>query len=31
MNLDEKKCAPNKKFTNGSCFSIDSLKLIAKE
>ena len=24
------KCAPSKKFTNGSCFSIDSLKKIAE-
>lgn len=31
MELTEKKCAPNKKFTDGSCFSIDSLKLIAEE
>jgi hypothetical protein len=31
MNLADKKCAPNKKFNDGSCFSIDSLKLIANE
>ena len=24
------KCAPSKKYTNGSCFSIDSLKSIAE-
>ena len=31
MNSNDKKCAPNKKFTDGSCFTIDSLKLIANE
>jgi len=31
MNSSDKKCAPNKKFSDGSCFSIDSLKLIANE
>jgi hypothetical protein len=25
------KCAPTKKYTNGSCFSIDSLKIIANK
>lgn len=27
----DKKCAPNKDFTDGSCFSIESLKTIANE
>lgn len=31
MNSIDKKCAPNKKFIDGSCFSIESLKLIATE
>jgi hypothetical protein len=31
MNSSDKKCAPNKKFMDGSCFSIESLKLIAAE
>ena len=31
MNLIDKKCAPNKEFSEGSCFTIESLKLIAKE
>jgi hypothetical protein len=31
MNSDDMKCAPNKKFNEGSCFSIESLKLIANE
>lgn len=31
MNSNDKKCAPNKKFTDGSCFTIESLKLIASE
>ena len=31
MNLADKKCAPDKKFNEGSCFTIDSLKLIATE
>jgi len=31
MNLNDTKCAPEKKYTDGSCFSLDSLKLIAKE
>ena len=31
MTSIDKKCAPNKKFINGSCFSIESLKLIANE
>jgi hypothetical protein len=31
MNSTDKKCAPDKKFTDGSCFSIESLKLIANE
>ena len=25
------KCAPSKKFENGSCFSLESLKLIASK
>jgi len=31
MESKDKKCAPSKKFTDGSCFTIDSLKLIANE
>jgi len=27
---DDKKCAPSKKYTDGSCFTIDSLKKIAE-
>lgn len=30
MNDQDKKCAPSKKFTDGSCFTLDSLKLIAE-
>ena len=31
MNSSEKKCAPGKKFVEGSCFTIESLKSIANE
>lgn len=31
MNSADKKCAPDKKFNEGSCFTIESLKLIATE
>lgn len=31
MNSIDKKCAPQKKFIDGSCFSIESLKMIATE
>ena len=31
MSSPDKKCAPNKDFSDGSCFTIDSLKLIAEE
>jgi hypothetical protein len=31
MNSHDKKCAPDKQFNDGSCFSIESLKLIATE
>jgi len=31
MNSGYEKCAPDKKFNKGSCFSIESLKLIATE
>jgi len=31
MNSADKKCAPDKKFYEGSCFTIESLKLIATE
>lgn len=28
---DDKRCAPSKKYTDGSCFTIESLKLIASK
>ena len=28
---DDKRCAPSKKYENGSCFSIESLKIIANK
>jgi hypothetical protein len=31
MNLNDMKCAPHKKYIDGSCFSLDSLKIIAEE
>jgi hypothetical protein len=31
MKSNDTKCAPSKKFENGSCFTIESLKLIANE
>ena len=31
MYSNDKKCAPNKKYIDGSCFTIDSLKIIAEE
>lgn len=31
MNLKDNKCAPNKKYIDGSCFTLKSLKLIANK
>lgn len=30
VNIQDMKCAPSKKYTNGSCFEFDSLKKIAE-
>ena len=29
MNSEDKKCAPNKSYTNGSCFTLEQLKTMA--
>jgi hypothetical protein len=31
FNINDKKCAPSKKYLNGSCFTLNNLKIIAQK